>query len=198
MLTHPLSSPPTLPHSFPVRLVRSQLSPSTPLPCPPTYPMLQMLKSRYPMTNLRCVYCWSHLFASFSTQLLSPLQVLQLQYQLTQSHIMTVQTTFNYTQGLMKAPSVSTRWRKSDRGTWQQPGKETHGVEFQIPSHSRWYCILQPLVHWPCSPTQVCGSGHVQYWVWHHWHWGRTWHAWLTTTSYNSWTGIWSGRPPRA
>ena len=56
VLTHPLSRPPTLPHSFPVRLVRSQSSPTS-LLCPLTYPTLQMLKSHYPTMNSRCIYC---------------------------------------------------------------------------------------------------------------------------------------------
>jgi len=59
VLTHPRSSPPTLPHSFPVRdlfaprstLVSYISAMST------DFPTLRTLKSCYPTTNSRCVYC---------------------------------------------------------------------------------------------------------------------------------------------
>jgi len=52
--------------------------------------------------------------------------------ELAQLHV-TVQTTFNYTQGLVTSPIWKSWMRKRDRVAWQQLGEEACGVEFQIP-----------------------------------------------------------------
>jgi len=53
----------------------------------------------------------------------------------------TIQTMFNYAQGLVTSPIWKLWMQKRDRGAWQQPGEEACGVEFQIPD--RWFSILQ-------------------------------------------------------
>ena len=66
--------------------------------------------------------------------------------ELTQLHV-TIQTTFNYTQGLVTSPIWKSWMQKRDRGAWQQLGEEACGVEFKSLTGGSPSSSGQPLVH---------------------------------------------------
>ena len=145
VLTHPLSSPPNTATQLPsetcllTALVSYISVMSTDLP----YAADAQVSLSYDKLEVHV------LLIPFicSTQHSASTQVLRLQYQKELAQLpVTVQTTFNYAQGLVKSPVWKSQMRKRDRSIWQRPGKETRGVEFQIPSRLCWCCSLQPLV----------------------------------------------------